>query len=340
MATSGDPAVHVRDVSMTYPGDGGVHRLDLEVPSGCIFGLVGPSGSGKTTAVQLLLGLLAPDEGEVSVLGEDPLAFSREERQRIGYLPQESVLYPELSLRHNLNFVASVYGMPWRARLWPKSEAGKQARQRVREVVQLLDLEEREGHRLRDLSGGEKRRLALATALVHDPELLILDEPTTGIDPVLRQELWRHFADLREQGRTLFVTTQYVTEAGYCDIVAILVDGRVLTAAPPEELRREAFGGRMVEFGFSRPLSTAEADDVSTLDTIISVDRGAEPSTLRATVTDQETAEREVAGWAADNDVELTEAAQTQPSFDEVFVELVERHRDGDDRDRREEDPG
>ena len=327
--TGAEPLVRARDVSHVF-GDGGVRELDLEVLRRSIFGLVGPSGSGKTTTVQLLLGLIAPDSGELSVLGEEPVDMPRRDRARIGYMPQESVLYPELTLAHNLNFVASLYEMPWRPRRLPKTEDGKKARKRVEEVLELLDLEDRSRHRVSDLSGGEKRRLALATALVHDPELLILDEPTTGIDPVLRQDLWRHFGRLRDDGRTIIVTTQYVTEAAYCDLVALLVDGRVLTVGTPEELREEAFGASMLAFEFDRPLSEDETDDVRSFEPITSVSRGAKPSTLRAGTSDRSEARHLVGSWADRNRVRLLDVSDTEPSFDEVFVELVERHRNGE----------
>ncbi|MDX1620241.1 MAG: ABC transporter ATP-binding protein [Nitriliruptorales bacterium] len=322
-------------VTREFADDGGVWDLDLEVPRGLIFGLVGPSGSGKTTAVQLILGLLEPDDGELTVFGQDPTELSREDRARIGYLPQESVLYPELSLRHNLHFVASTYGMPWRPRFLPKSDAGKKARRRIDEVLELLDLENRRRHRLADLSGGEKRRLALATALVHDPDLLVLDEPTTGIDPVLRQDLWRHFAALRDDLRTMFVTTQYVSEAAYCDLVALMVDGRVLTVGTPGDLQEDAFGGPMLAFEFSRPLSAAEAEEIEQFATVVTVSRGAQPRTLRAAVTDPNGARLRVRDWAADHDVDVVGVSEADPSFDEVFVELVRRHRDGDGQDEQ-----
>lgn len=267
----GDPG-HVANaagVRKVFPNGDGVQHLDVTIPAGRIFGLVGPSGSGKTTTVRLLLGVHAPDAGELRVLGQEPINFSAADRQRIGYLPQESLLYPELSLRHNLDFMASIYGMPWRTKVVPTGSA-RRARARVDEVLEKVGLADRQKRRLAHASGGEKRRLALAAALVHDPELLILDEPTAGIDPVLRQELWRHFTDLRDEGRSVIVTTQYVAEADNCDEVAILVEGRLLHVGTPSELKREAFG------------DTFEG---------------------------------------------------TRASLDDVFVELIERHRNGGRRD-------
>lgn len=205
-------------------------------------GLVGPSGSGKSTAVRLILGVERPDDGDVCVLGVDPADFTADMRRRLGYLPQQDVLYGDLTLRHNLNLMASLQGMPWRGRFWPKRRAGRAARRRVGEVLDMLDLLDVRKTRLRDASGGEQRRLGLATALVHEPELLILDEPTAGLDPVLRQRLWDHFLQLREDGTTLLVTTQYIGEAAHCDLLVLLLDGRVLAADTPDALRHEAYG--------------------------------------------------------------------------------------------------
>ena len=143
--------------------------------TGTILGIIGPSGSGKTTTIRLLTGALAPDDGQVRVLGEDPRTFRRRTRERIGYMPQQFTLYADLTARENVDFVASLFGMLWRTR-----------HRRTREVLQLVDLWDARGRRAGRLSGGMQRRLELASALVHDPDLLFLDEPTAGIDPILR----------------------------------------------------------------------------------------------------------------------------------------------------------
>jgi ABC-2 type transport system ATP-binding protein len=321
-----EPVVRADDVTKQFPDGGGVVGFDLEVPRGAIMGLVGPSGSGKTTAVRLLLGLLMPEHGSMRVMGRDPRTFSTSDRRRIGYLPQLSVLYPDLSVRQNLDFVASIYGVAWRSRFLPTRSA-RAARKRIDEVLRTVGLEDRQRHRLRDTSGGEQRRLALAAALAHDPELLLLDEPTAGVDPVLRQDLWHRFGELRDQGRTLIVTTQYVTEAAYCDLVAVLAEGRVLHVATPDDLQREAFGGQVLELGFSRPLLPIEVDEIGDLSGVHMVTRAGSRRSFRATVEDATAAQREVGSWAGDHDVEITTSAVVTPSFDDVFVELVERHR-------------
>jgi ABC-2 type transport system ATP-binding protein len=234
------PAIVARDVRRLY-GAQGVHDLDLEVPEGTIFALIGPSGSGKSTTIRMLLGLEAPEEGELRVLGVDPVSFTQRDRERIGYLPQSLALYRDLSLRHNLQFVASLYGMPWRGRL-ARSDGGRAARTRVEDTLAFLGLTDQQRTRLGDASGGEQRRLGLAAALVHEPALLLLDEPTAGIDPMLRREIWDRLRELRDQGVTVFVTTQYVEEAQHCDIVAILANGEPIAEDTPEGLRRRAFG--------------------------------------------------------------------------------------------------
>jgi ABC-2 type transport system ATP-binding protein len=237
-----EPVIVTREVHRTFGEGQGLRSLDLTVPPSSIFGVVGPSGSGKSTAVRLLLGADEPTEGDVWVLGRRPVDFTRDDRRRIGYLPQSTVLYPELSLRHNLDLAASMYGVPARSRFLALGKRRREARRRIDGLLEFLELEGSQRTRLADASGGEQRRLGLAAALAHAPELLILDEPTTGVDPVLRRRIWERLQLLRDDGTTIFVTTQYVDEATNCDLVAFILDGRVLTVGTPEELRREAFG--------------------------------------------------------------------------------------------------
>jgi ABC-2 type transport system ATP-binding protein len=236
----GDPIVVLSEVRRTF-GDQGLHALDLQVPAGTIVALVGPSGSGKTTAVRILLGLDEPEDGSVFVFERRPTDFSRDDRRRIGYMPQSVALYQELSLRHNLDLMASLYGMPWRGR-WIKSKRRRRARARVDDTLEFLGLTGQQRTKLADASGGEQRRLALAAAMVHEPSLLVLDEPTAGIDPMLRREIWSRLEQLRDEGVTVFVTTQYVEEATHCDFVTVLAEGEVLVTDTPRGLRQRAFG--------------------------------------------------------------------------------------------------
>src|SRR4051812_15673995 len=223
-----------------------VADVSLHVPDGTILGVIGPSGSGKTTTIRLILGMLRPDAGEVRVLGEEPRRFRRRTRERIGYQPQSFVMYPDLTAQENVNFVAATFGLLWRRR-----------RQRVREVLELVGLWDQRSRRASQLSGGEQRRLELCCALVHEPSLLILDEPTAGVDPLLRQAIWDELERLRGQGVTIIVTTQYVTEAEYCDSVALISRGQLLAYASPSDVRRQALGGELIEVVTSRPFDAS-----------------------------------------------------------------------------------
>lgn len=328
-----DQAVVVADgLTHVFNGHRGVSDVDFEVPTGRILGLVGPSGSGKTTMVRLVLGLLAPQQGTVEVLGRSPSEFTDEVRARIGYLPQDIALDPSLSLRHNLNFMASLYGLPLRGR-WLFGDRSRRARHRIEEVLELLDLQDSQHTRLRDASTGEQRRLALAAALVHEPDLLVLDEPTAGIDPVLREQLWDHFDQLRTHGTSIFVTTQYVSEADNCDLVALLVEGSVLATAGPDRLRRMAYGGDLVEVqhqGGNLPLH-----DVTTVEGVRGIEGWDGPRRVLVRVDDAATVAPRINKWLDAHDAESGLAAPAPPSFDDVFVRMVSAHRDEDAPTRR-----
>ena len=218
--------------------------VDLAIPRGSIVGVIGPSGAGKTTAVRLLTGALRPTSGDVVVLGGDPTRLHAEMRARIGFMPQHVSLYDDLTVTENLDFVASLYGMFRRRATHPV--AARMARASTRPAAAGRAT----------CPGGMRRRLQLACALVHDPELVFLDEPTAGIDPLVRQAIWRELHRLRDAGRTLVITTQYVPEAEECDTVALIAEGRLLAYATPDALRQRAFGGQMLEVETSDPVDT------------------------------------------------------------------------------------
>jgi ABC-2 type transport system ATP-binding protein len=229
-------AVRATDLTRRFEGVVAVSGINVEVPRGTILGIIGPSGSGKTTTIRMITGSLAPSAGEIRVLGEAPAAFGRRTRERIGYMPQSFILYPALTVRENVDFVARLFRVPLLRR-------GR----RTRQVLELLDLWSARGRRAVKPSGGMQRRLELACALVHEPDLLVLDEPTAGVDPLLRRTIWDELHRLRDRGVTALVTTQYVTEAEECDAVALIVDGGLLAVGTPGELRRRALGGEVIE---------------------------------------------------------------------------------------------
>jgi ABC-2 type transport system ATP-binding protein len=313
-------AVVVEGATRRFGDDVAIADIDLTVPTGTILGIIGPSGAGKTTTVRLLTGALGPTEGRVRVLGEDPLRFRRRTRERLGYMPQQFALYPDLTAQENVDFVASLFGVLWRTRY-----------RRTREVLKLVDLWDVRSRRAGQLSGGMQRRLELAATLVHDPMILFLDEPTAGIDPLLRATIWGELHRLRDEGRTLLVTTQYVNEAEECDSVALISDGRLIARATPTELRRQAIGGDVIAVEWSGPLDPSALRDV---DGVIRVEQHG-PSQLRVIVDDAATALPDVVDGITQRGGEVTSAAEARPSFDEVFAILVER-----DRARRPITPG
>ena len=325
-AGAGDDAVVVIDrATKRFGDDTAVDGISLTVRTGTILGIIGPSGSGKTTTIRLLTGALEPTDGQVRVLGADPRQFRRRTRERIGYMPQQFTLYPDLTARENVDFVASLYGMLWSTR-----------HRRTREVLQLVDLWQVRGRRAGRLSGGMQRRLELACALVHDPDLLFLDEPTAGLDPILRVKVWQELHRLRDDGRTLLVTTQYVNEAESCDTVALISGGRLIALATPEDLRREAMGGDIVEI---RTTATFDTAALTNLAVVRRIDRRG-PNELRVTVDDAATAMPDVVDAITGSGGDVAAASEARPSFDEVFAILVERDRlvRGDDPDAQSDE--
>ncbi|MEV5988235.1 ATP-binding cassette domain-containing protein [Streptomyces sp. NPDC052051] len=202
--------------------------IDLHVPSGEIFGFLGPNGAGKTTTVRLLTTLLAPDGGTAKVAGYDVLSQPREVRRSIGYVSQYGGVNPATQVQANVLMQARLFGM-----------TGVAARQRVDAMFELFGLEALAYRRVSSLSGGQARRLALAIGLVHAPELLFLDEPTLGLDPRARADLWQEIRRLRERGHTVFLTSHYLDEVdSLCDRLAIIDQGRVVARGTPDELKR------------------------------------------------------------------------------------------------------
>jgi ABC-2 type transport system ATP-binding protein len=305
-----DPVV-MEGVSRTFGDVRAIDQISLIVPTGTILGLIGPSGSGKTTTIRTLTGALQPTSGTVRVLGENPREFRRGTRERIGYAPQLFVLYADLSARENVDFVGALFGMLWRKR-----------RRRVREVLTLLGLWEARGRRASQLSGGMQRRLELACALVHEPALLFLDEPTAGVDPLLRQKIWDELRRLRDERRTILVTTQYVGEAEYCDIVALIAGGRLIALGSPEELRRQALGGEVIRV---ETRSAFDAADLGTIPGVIEV-RQPRPRELLVIAENAGEAMPRVVDSIAARRGEVVSSREYRPTFDEVFAELVRRN--------------
>ncbi len=323
-AGSADGAVVLNGAGKRFDDEWVLRDLDLAVAPGTILGLIGPSGCGKTTTVRLVTGVLTPDEGEVRVLGATPSRLGRTERQRLGYLPQHPVLFRSLSLWENLQYHASLNGVRLRGR-------GR----RLHELLDLVDLEGRESTTVEQASGGMRRRVALAAALVHAPDLLLLDEPTAGIDPILRRRFWDRFRQLRDDGRTLVVTTQYVGEAADCDQVALLSQGRLLRVGTPDELRRAAYGGELVEVETADRLADDELSALRAIEGVRGDPTWVGRRRFRLLVEDGGTVLPRLVASLTDGGHDVADTEEVEVSWDEVFVRLVEADdRDGDADDR------
>lgn len=294
-----------------------IKGLDMTVEPGTIVGLIGPSGCGKTTTVRMLTGLLTPTSGLATVDGTNATELSARERARLGYLPQTPALFPDLSLAENLSFHASMYGLPLRRR------------RRLDEVLEWVELADDRKKLVADSSGGMQRRLALAAAFVHDPDIVFLDEPTAGIDPILREKFWETFRAAADDGKTLVVTTQYVGEAGECDVVGLLSDGELLIYDTPDHLRRAAFDGAVLEVTLRRPATDEEVDDLDReLEVVTSIERSG-PRRLLVVVDDPDTSTDDLEHGLRRVGLDIDRIAEHVVEFDEAFVRIVERHRNG-----------
>jgi ABC-2 type transport system ATP-binding protein len=248
------------------------------------------------------------------VLGEDPLHFTTRTREQIAYMPQAFSLYPDLTAAENVGFVAALYGISWFGR-----------RGRIKRALSLVDMWDKRGRLARNLSGGEQRRLELACDTVHDPTVLFIDEPTAGLDPFLRRSVWDELRKMRDEGRTLLITTQYVAEAEYCDNVALLADGELVSLADPENLRRSVYGGDVLQVEADRPVDPDVLADVADVTSV----RQAGPRNLVIVVQDAGAASPRISEALKAAGIGLASIQEYQPNFDEVFTELVARRRNG-----------
>jgi ABC-2 type transport system ATP-binding protein len=306
-----DSVISAKHLTKRFGDETVVQDVSFDVPRASIFGFIGPSGSGKTTTIRLLTGVYTPTDGEAIVLDRNPAEFSQRERARLGYMPQLFVLYPNLTVWENMNFAASLYGMsPFRGK-------------RLKGALEFVELYDHRRKLARDISGGMLRRLSLAATLVHDPQLLFLDEPTAGIDPVLRRKFWDHFRELKNQGRTIFVTTQYVSEADNCDLVGVQNNGRLILVDTPQGLRHHAYGGDMVDFRTAEPFEFKVEIMLRSLPFVRAKTVRTGPDSMRIIVDRASTATPELMEWAQQQNIRVKAVEEYTPSFEDVFVELV-----------------
>jgi ABC-2 type transport system ATP-binding protein len=242
-----DIAIDARGLTREFGGVRVVDQVDMRIPRARIYGFLGPNGAGKSTTIRMMCGLLIPSAGEVTVLGHPVATEAEQVRRKLGYMTQRFSLWEDLSIRENMEFVAAIYNLPLGER-----------RQRIRSALDRYHLLDRDQQRAGTLSGGQKQRLALAAATLHHPQLLLLDEPTSAVDPQSRRDFWESLFDLVAQGTTILVSTHYMDEAERCHALAILDRGRLVAEGAPKALMRD-IDATVLEVETERPREARQA---------------------------------------------------------------------------------
>ncbi len=306
-----DVAIRARGLCKRFGALQAVDGVDLAVPRTSVYGFLGPNGSGKSTTIRMLCGLLIPSAGEIEVLGLRIPEQAEALRRRIGYMTQKFSLYEDLSVRENLEFLANVQGLPRAAR-----------RRRVDELLQTYDLADRARQLAGTMSGGQKQRLALAAAVVHAPELLFLDEPTSAVDPESRRGFWEKLFDLADAGTTILVSTHYMDEAERCHRIAILDSGRLVADGSPTTLSAQ-LAGRTLGVLAREPRRAQAA--LHALPGVLSVAQvGNELRVLCADISDTGSGlQSALRGQGIDADVQAI-----APNLEDVFVAATRNRQD------------
>jgi ABC-2 type transport system ATP-binding protein len=238
----GEPAIDVQGLAKQFGAFIAVDDVSFAVRRGIIFGFLGPNGAGKTTTIRMLLGLLKPTRGTAMVLGYDVFRQTKRVHALIGYMSQRFSLYDDMTVQENLDFYGRTYGV-----------RGDRLRERKAFITRMAGLEGREDELARNLAGGWKQRLALGTAIIHEPQVIFLDEPTAGVDPISRRAFWELLYDLAEAGTTVFVTTHYMDEAEHCQELAFIQRGRIAAQGSPMQIKERVMRGAVIEIDCDRP---------------------------------------------------------------------------------------
>ncbi|MBN1953882.1 MAG: ABC transporter ATP-binding protein [Anaerolineae bacterium] len=291
-----------------------VDRLDLSVRPGEIFGLLGPDGAGKTTTIRMLCAIMTPDQGQARVAGFDTVKEPEEIKKRIGYMAQQFSLYGDLTVQENLAFFADIFGV------------GRQERQeRTARLLEFARLTDFQGRRAAHLSGGMQKKLALACTLIHQPQIIFLDEPTTGVDPVSRREFWDILTELHLQGVTLFVSTPYMDEAERCSRVALMFDGRIVVCDTPERIKG-LVEGELLEL---RPDQLRQASQViAPLPGVLEVQTYGDLLHVFVDDAERQSAAIEQALHAAG--ITVQGMRRTRPRMEEAFISLIRKKVEGE----------
>ncbi len=302
-------AVRVENLGRRFGEFVAVDRISFEVPRGEIFGFLGPNGAGKSTTIRMLTGLLAPSGGTGWVAGKDIRTQGEAIKEVIGYMSQKFSLYEDLTVEQNLNFYGGIYRIP---------REKKAARKTW--VLQMAGLTGREKSLTRELAGGWRQRLALGAAILHEPTILFLDEPTSGVDPISRRNFWDLIRTLAQEGVTVFVTTHYMDEAEYCDRLALIYRGRIIALGTPDQLKRERMLEDVLEVVVDRPV---EALELLPKEGIVR-EAALFGKVLHVVVADAVSGAPVVRGLLEGAGLRVDAVEKIVPSLEDVFVSLIE----------------
>jgi ABC-2 type transport system ATP-binding protein len=305
-------AVVVERLTKAFGGFVAVDDVSFAVGKGEIFGFLGPNGAGKTTTIRMLLGLLRPTSGRATVLGLDVARDARELHARVGYMSQLFTLYNDLTAWENIRFYGQAYGL-----------SRRQLDVRSDQILGMAGLQGRESSLTSTLAGGWRQRLALGCAIIHQPSLVFLDEPTAGVDPISRRDFWELIYQLAEEGTTVFVTTHYMDEAEHCQRLGFISGGRLTALGPPEELKRTIMAGRsVVEINASHP-EEAMLILQGALDRLGLTDLSFYGASLHAVVADPGQAIPRVRDLLEASSIGLESVSSIDPSLEDVFIASV-----------------
>jgi ABC-2 type transport system ATP-binding protein len=302
-------AVEIDDMVKKFGDFVAVDHVSLKIAKGEIFGFLGPNGAGKSTTIRMLCGLLTPTSGRGSVNGFDVASQPEEIRRSIGYMSQKFSLYDDLTVEENIDFFTGIYGV---------SQALRAERKNY--VLEMANLAERRRAMTRTLSGGWKQRLALGCAILHDPPVLFLDEPTSGVDPIARGAFWHLIHDLAETGHTIFVSTHYMDEAEYCHRLALMYRGKVIALGTPAELKRGLTAHTLLDLDASEPLETMRALEGLEGVRDVAVFGGG----LHVTVDDAEAGGRRIRTALEAQGIVVRRLEEIEPAMEDVFVAMIE----------------
>lgn len=309
MAGNGTKAVVVRDLERRFGKFIAVNRVSFDVSRGEVFGFLGPNGAGKSTTIRILCGILAPSGGGGTVAGFDVRTQAEQIKANIGYMSQRFSLYEDLTVSENLDFYAGIY------RLSPEKR-----RDRKEWVIEMAGLKDHRNSRTSTLSGGWKQRLALGCAVLHEPPVIFLDEPTSGVDPISRRQFWNLIYELSDKGTTVFVTTHYMEEAEYCDRIGLMYRGELIACDSPSALKNHIMREDVLEIACDRPQDAmGEVERVGGIREVALFGR-----TLHAVAVNGEDAQAAVSAALTAKGFNVESVEKIVPSLEDVFVSLIE----------------